>query len=317
MTPRSISLLVVLGAVALTISTASAEPHVGEVDLRARAQVMGARIRLEDLGRLSGEALEWADLDLGHAPEAGATRRITGAAILAQLRDEGLDEDRIRYSIPTSVRVRRAHQEVDPEEIRQAIHRRVREFLPEGDELDAVELPPRLRVPLGDFAIRVSAPEPKGRHEHHTEVEIEQAGRVVARGQARVRISSRGPVVIARKPVARGAPITGDDVRVEQRAMRGMPSSLLTDPGEAIGRFARVSIAAGTILTGRHIDAPLLVERGDLVRVAIETDGMRLTVPAEALDSASLGERVRLKNRSSGRELTAEVIAHGKARVHY
>ena len=111
--------------------------------------------------------------------------------------------------------------------------------------------------------------------------------------------------------------LTADDIRVEHRAMRGLPSSILSHPDEVLGRLATVSLAPGAVVTARKIEVPLLVERGDRVRVAIETGGMRLMVPAEALDSAGMGERVRLLNPTSGREFTAEVIAHGKALVHY
>lgn len=314
---RTSTLFAILAVLLGTAVEARAAREAGSIRLRPRAQVAGERITLGDLGRLDGEAVEFDGIDLGVAPEAGSTRRIAGASILARLQDAGMDDERIRYSIPSSVRVRRAHQEIHPEEIRFHIEKSAVDWLEAGDAIESIESPVRLRVPLGAYAIRVRTPRAVGRHAHEADIEIEQEGQVVARGEARLRISSRRPVVVARRAVARGAMLTEEDIRVEKREVRGLPSSVLNHPDEVLGRLASVSLSPGAVLTARKIEVPLLVERGDLVRVAIENGGMRLTVPAEALDSAGLGERVRLINPTSGREFSAEVIAHGKARVHY
>lgn len=317
--------LVHIGSLALVLALSCAATGTsvhagindGTIRLRSRAQVSGERITLAEIARLTGNAVEFSEIDLGYAPDAGSTRRITGASILARLRDAGLDEESVRYHIPVSVRVERAHQEVDPEEVRVAIEQHMLDWLPIGDEIDRIELPPRMRIPLGDFALQVSDLEAVSRRLHQVEVEALQDGRVVARTPVRLRISSRGSVVVARRAIPRGGTITDADIRVEERSLRGLHPTILTHGDEALGRHARVAIAPGTILSARSVEAPILVERGDRVRVAIETAAMRLTVPAEALESAGLGERVRVLNPSSGREFTAEVIAHGKVRVHY
>lgn len=313
----SILIAIASSIVLLAASEGAARSHTGAIDVHGSAQVSGDRITLSDLGRLTGDALEFEDVDLGHAPDAGSVRRLTGAAILERLRNAGLDEESIRYRIPAAVRVRRAHQEVDPEDLRRAIHAHMADWLPHGDEVESIELPARMRVPLGEYFIRVSAPEAVSRHGHEAQLEVEQDGRVVARAPARLRIASRGTVVVARRPISRGAVVRAADVRLEERSLRSLPSTILRELDEVVGQHARVAISPGRVVTARQIEAPTLVEKGDRVRVAIETAGMRLTVPAEALDSAGLGQRVRLVNRSSGREFTAEVIAHGKARVHY
>lgn len=303
--------------ITLLATTAPAGINDGAIRLRSRAQVSGERITLGEISRLTGNAIEFSELDLGHAPDAGTTRRITGASILARLRDAGLDEEEVRYHIPVSILVERAHQEIDPEDVRVTIEQYMLEWLPPGDEVDNVALPPRMRIPLGDYALRVNDLKAVSRRLHEIEVEAVQDGRVVARTPVRLRIASRSPVVVARRAIPRGGTITENDIRIEERSLRGLHPTVLTHADEAIGRLARVAIGPGSTLSARSVEAPILVERGDRVRVAIETAAMRLTVPAEALESAGLGERIRVLNPSSGREFTAEVIAHGKVLVHY
>ncbi len=304
-------------AIGLMAASAAAGINDGSIRLRTSAQVSGERIVLAEIARLTGNAVEFSDIDLGYAPDAGTTRRITGASILARLRDAGMDEDSTRYHIPSSVRVERAHQEVDPEIMRVAIEQAMLDWMQPGDEIDSMELPARLRVPLGEFDLRIGDLEAVSRRLHQVEMSVEQEGRVVARKPVRLRISSRGTVVVARRAVPRGGVLTAADVRLEERSLRGLHPTVLTHADEAIGRHATVALAPGAILTARAVEAPVLVEKGDSVRVAIETPGLRLVVPAEALDSAGLGERIRVLNPSSGREFTAEVIAHGKVLVHY
>ena len=65
----------VLLAVAPFAGAAHAAQGESRVTLADQATVTGRTIRLGELGDLEGDALAFADLDLGPAPEPGATRR--------------------------------------------------------------------------------------------------------------------------------------------------------------------------------------------------------------------------------------------------
>lgn len=299
-------------ALVLTAAPASAGEH-GRVAIEPQATVKSDTVRFSDLGVLDGVASGFADLEVAPAPEPGETLRLSGHGLLGQLRDAGLDERTTVYTIPATVRVTRAFQEIPEVDLRMAVVRAVEEHLGEGESLESVEVPRSVRVAQGPFAIRVDEPTPasSGTRRRRVEVKVEQEGRVVAVVPAQVEVSAVGPVVVVRRPVERGALLTADDVEVEQRPLTSSADTALREVADAIGKRARVALATRRPVTLSMLASAPMVRKGDVVQLLIEAPGMRLSVAGEALESAGAGDRVRVVNPASKKEMTGQVVAHG------
>jgi flagella basal body P-ring formation protein FlgA len=139
----------------------------------------------------------------------------------------------------------------------------------------------------------------------------------VASVPVRARLEARGPVVVTQRPVARGAMLQAEDLTVEERDLGGSAANVVTAPEAVIGMQARVPLAAGTPLTFQALESPLLVRRGDVVTVVVETPGMRLSVAGEAQEQGAAGDPVRVLNRKSQQELSGRVIDRGVVLVQY
>lgn len=317
---RNASLVRVLAVALLLLATraaATAAP-TGRIKVLPQATVVGATVRLSDLAALDGTGVDFAEIEIGPAPEPGNSRRLSGQSVLAKLRDAGVD-DSIGYTIPATVNVTRAHQVVDEATLRPAIETQLAERLAAGDKVDEIEVQRPARIPLGQYEIEVDAPaaQATGGGYRRTEVRVVQEGTVVATVPARVKLATFGDVVVARQPIARGAVLREEDLRVEERRLDELPTTVLTSLDEAIGREARVALAAGKPLTVQGLATAALVKRGDMVRLLIERGGLRLSVSGEALETAGVGERVRVLNESSKRELVGRVVDHGTVTVVY
>lgn len=314
--------LLIYGTAVLGVLLASASAHAntpsGRIRVPAQATVSEATVRLSEIAVLDGTAVDLGETEIGPAPEPGATRRISGQSVLARLRGAGLDES-VAYTIPATVSITRAHQVLDEAALRPVVEAQLGERLPPGDRVDVVEVQRPVRIPLGAYELEVADPaaQATGGGYRRTDVRVLQEGAVVATVPARVKIASFGPVVVARQPVARGAVLRPEDLRVEERRLDELPSTVLMDEGEAIGKEARVALAAGKPLTVQSLTTAALVKRGDLVRLQIEKNGLRLSVTGEALDTGGSGERVRVLNESSKRELVGRVVDHGTVHVVY
>jgi flagella basal body P-ring formation protein FlgA len=284
---------------------------VGRVTVARQASVAGPEMRLGEIAELEGEAARFADLSLGRSPAAGDSVRLGGESILRRLRAAGLEPDAVLYSIPPSVRVTRAFQEISDHELREAIRARVEAGLGAGESIDDIGLPQSLRVPLGAYAIEVDEPLLSASRTRRADVRIVQADEVVARVAARVTIAAIGPVVVTRRAIERGGVIGAADVDVEERSLGAQGTQLVHDPADAIGKQARVAIPAGRPISASSLAAQSVVRKGDAVQLLIETAAMRLSVAGEALEDAATGEVVRVTNPSSGRELTGRAVAHG------
>lgn len=314
---RAILALATLLAVAGT-AAAAGPLSSGKIKVLPQATVAGATVHLSDLAALDGTGVDLADVEICPSPEAGASRRISGQSVLTRLQEAGLGEG-IAYTIPATISITRAHQVVDEPALRRAIEGQLADRLPPGDRVDEIDVQRQVRIPLGAYDVEVDPPSSlaTGGGFRRTDVRILQDGAVTANVPVRVKIATFGNVVVARQPIARGTILSADDLRLEERRLDELPTTVLTDVESAIGREARVALAAGKPLTVQGLANAVLVKRGDAVRVLVEKGGLRLSIAGEAMDTGGAGERVRVVNASSKRELVGRVVDHGTVSVVY
>ena len=315
---RALATGALAAALATTVHDAAGEAVAGRIKVLPHATVAGETVRLADLAALEGTGVDFADVEIGPAPAAGATRRLSGQSVLAKLQEVGIG-DAVRYTIPSTVSVTRAHQVLDENGLRAAIELQLADRLAPGDRVDEIDVQRQVRIPLGAYEVEVDPPSSHatGGGFRRTDVRVLQDGLVTANVPVRVKIASFGNVVVARQPIARGTILGEDDLRVEERRLDELPTTVLTDPALAVGREARVALAAGKPITMQGLANAVLVKRGDLVRVLVEKGGMRLSIAGEAMDTGGAGERVRVVNASSKRELVGRVVDHGTVSVVY
>ena len=187
--------------------------------------------------------------------------------------------------------------------------------LHEGERLSAVETPHGVFLPLGRYTLSVGPLERQSGGRARVEVAVDQEDGTLLQLPVALRLASSGFVVVARQPIPAGKLLEPKDVAVERRPSTGIPRRALSDPEEVVGKRARIALEPGKALDHRSLESPMLVRRGDPVRIVVDHPGMRLSTVGRALENATAGSVVRVVNPSSGRELAAEVIAHGQVRV--
>jgi flagella basal body P-ring formation protein FlgA len=296
---------------------AEAAAEAGRISVGRTAVVTDESVTLADVATLEGEAAVLGTVVLGPAPAPGASRGIDGRMILRRLRAAGFDGETTRYVIPATVRVSRAAQEIAAAEIEAAVEQAAPALLGPGERLRSLEVAGPTRVAVGAYDLRVAPPPPTRGAQRRFDVEVLMNERVVATTAVRARIDASGPVVVTRRPVARGALVQAGDLVVEERDLGNAPASVVTSVDQAVGMEARVPLAAGTPLTFRALERPLLVRRGDVISLIVETPGMRISVAGEAREPGAAGDAVRVLNRKSQQELSGRVVDRGIVLVQY
>ena len=292
------------------------------IDVRSDAIVSADVVRLRDVANLDGDAASaLGDVVLSHAPGAGEARTIDGAGILQALRRAGLDSNVVTYSIPPLVRVRRAAQDVPEAAVRQALEGFLTESLGVGAEdtsLRTLELPGAIRVPEGPYTIRVLPPPGValvGRV--RLALEFAVADRPVKTVWVTADIARFGRIVVARRSVARGEVLAADDLDVDRRDLSALPRDLVTEPADAAGKIARTALLPYAPIRNDQLTVPPTVHRGDAVLLVAERGGLRITAPGEVKEDAGRGERVRIVNRASHKELIGRVRDAGTVTVEF
>ncbi len=133
-------------------------------------------------------------------------------------------------------------------------------------------------------------------------------------------VRRRQRVAVARVSLSREVPINESNVQFENRFMTTDVDEL--EPNQIIGRNVRGSVVAGSVVqmrdlqTNMQTNRDMLVKRGDVVQVIAVAQRLRTSVRnIEALEDGRLGDRIRMKNRDSGKEIVGEVLGPGQAIV--
>jgi flagella basal body P-ring formation protein FlgA len=122
------------------------------------------------------------------------------------------------------------------------------------------------------------------------------------------------PVLVATRELRRGEAIGAGDVALEERnTLAAVGAPPLTQTADVVGLSARRTIAPGTLLSASLIELPVLVRRGDRLGVSARAGGITVQISGEALGTARLGERVRVRNLQSGRVIDAVMTGSGSA----
>jgi len=132
---------------------------------------------------------------------------------------------------------------------------------------------------------------------------------------ARVKIVVPVTRVIAAADLAPGRAIAADAVRVETRLENPPPGPVLVSAGEAIGKWPRTLIRAGTPIDAAMLANPRVVDRGDSVTVEVFDGAAHLELSAVADGSGAVGDNIAVLNPDSHRRFMARVEAKGRVSV--
>lgn len=185
----------------------------------------------------------------------------------------------------------------------------------------------RIQIPpLDDF---VGATLPPGRAEVRLQVSPRERmtgsvpitlvqlvdGREVRRGAVTVHVETQERVLVAARDLPRGTRVTPSDVA--RRAISGarVPRGALSDPDGVVGLRTTRRISAGTVWRPELVrDAPA-VSRGQLVPLRLERGPLAIQATGKSRDEGRVGDRIRVLNVDSRREVMGVVGADGVVRV--
>ena len=105
--------------------------------------------------------------------------------------------------------------------------------------------------------------------------------------------------LVVAKPLAMRQLIRDEDL-IERRALvERLPDEPLATRAEVVGQAAARPLAAGTVLTGRAVEAQQLVKAGQYVTVTLQQGAVNIKSVAKAVESGSYGQTIRVKNEAT------------------
>lgn len=131
-----------------------------------------------------------------------------------------------------------------------------------------------------------------------------------------VQISVTGNYLRTARALVAGRPITANDITMVSGDLASLPTGVVTQPQEAIGKSLRVSLGAGQPLRSDQLLAPLVIRQGQTVRVISAGPGFAVTAEGKALNNAAEGQLAQIK-MSSGQTVSGIAKADGTVDISF
>ena len=294
------------------VQIACAAPAMAEPSLRRAAQVDGDRIRVADIWEGAGARSEAV---VGPSPPPGRQIVVEGTQLahIARLFDvpwrPASGGDRIV--------IERPGRPVPRDEVLDAIRRSLAEAGAPADlEIDLPGLETPLVPPsaaVGTSVESLSFDRATGRFSALLAFQV--SGMPTQRQRAAGRLVEVREVAVLTRRLPSGAVLEPADVRLARLPQGRVPAGALPDARHAVGQATRRALGAGQPLLPSDLGAPVVVDKGAMVQLLLESGGMFLAAQGQALTPGGIGERIRVANTLSRAVVDAVVTGPGSARV--
>lgn len=137
----------------------------------------------------------------------------------------------------------------------------------------------------------------------------------------RIRISAwvdiYGDVVVVKHYLKRQQVIQEDDVQVVRRNFSLLPQDVVTDIKEVLGKRTTLAVNNQEVLRLSMLEVPPLVKKGDRVIILFENDQFKITALGEVKEGGRKGDKVKLVNLSSKKEVCGRVVDANTVQVDF
>ena len=111
----------------------------------------------------------------------------------------------------------------------------------------------------------------------------------------------------AKRAMTRGSSIGIEDVDSKETTVSHSDLVYPKDLEGLLGKVLKRDVVAGTVMTNTILDSPQVVRKGEMVTIVGESKLLSVRTKGKAEEPGRLGDRIRVRNLSSGREVFGTV----------
>ncbi|MEK6555749.1 MAG: flagellar basal body P-ring formation chaperone FlgA, partial [Bdellovibrionota bacterium] len=252
-------------------------------------------------------------ISLGSAPALGE-QRIYSSSVIAQALRSTTELASLKFVIPNEVKVDNRGYELNEEVVKSDLLNVWKDQCADCElSIKRIALPV-LPADLKDrpWRLETDGRLPKGNFSSKFFVSKASGEEVLFWLSGQLEIKKLVPVL--NRALQMGQRIGGEDYRWEWRdvtmATDGFPSEKNIE-----GQKMRLTANAGDILFFQTIAREKAVARGEVVRVHVGESEWQVSLEAVTEQDGYVGDTVNLRNRSTNRVISGEVIARGEVRI--
>jgi flagellar basal body P-ring formation protein FlgA len=129
-------------------------------------------------------------------------------------------------------------------------------------------------------------------------------------------IAVSGNYLITSRALPAGQALQADDLSIRNGDIFSLPTGVITEPDNAIGKILRNSLGAGQAIRSDQLLAPLVIHQGQTVRVVTGGTGFAVSGEGKAMNNAAEGQVARVR-MSSGQTINGIAKADGTVEISF
>jgi len=199
--------------------------------------------------------------------------------------------------------------EVTESDLRDALVGYIESRAPAGVEMEQWELRRGDLLPIQGELVGVKiASGAEWRARTPIRAEVESSSGLVRTLWVTANLRRARSVVVARRTLPIGHSIGRGDVGTEITEGWRNHEDLYERAEEVVGKKVWRPVSKGSCVKSFHVRDRRNTKRGDAVVILAESGAIRVQAPGELLESGNPGDRVRVLNKASGKEVYATVV---------
>jgi flagella basal body P-ring formation protein FlgA len=105
------------------------------------------------------------------------------------------------------------------------------------------------------------------------------------------------------------------DIFIKETYMKGKGNEYPTSLEDLAGKVLKKDVPANTIIAYQMLEESVAVQRGEVVNIVAENTKLLVLTKGKTIDKGRVGDTVRVKNISSGKEIVGRVTAHNTVAI--
>ncbi len=286
------------------------------LSFKSQASVQKEMVYLRDIATIQGSPRSVVEkvgqLKIQVSPQPGEVAILSRPSLASKIERSGLSHLIANLQIPEEIEVTRQGRVLEREEAARILEDHLQKIL--GDERKSVRVKEiqgteRVVVPPGPISWEVKTPDRfyQGGNMPFSLILLAD-GQKVQEARFNARLEIYADVVAVKNYLPRHQIVEAKDVQVINRNITMQPPDVVTDLKDILGKRTTLSINNQETLRKSMVEVPPLVKKGDRVLLLVEGDHFKITAQGEVKEDGREGDRIRVVNTSSKKEVYGRVL---------
>ena len=292
------------------------------VVVRASSEVAKPEFTLADLAEISGSDRELvaqiSAISFGASPLPGLSRGLFPGEVTVRLRSAHLDIPRVKVTLPPTLRVTRAANNVAADEVTKAAVAAAQAAFKDRDDLrlEPAQALQNLTLPSGKLVL-ITGPL-RGQPEQGSvlvPVTLMVDGAAAQTVEVALRVHRKARVLVAQRTIEPNELLSKRDVRLAAIELPPGFTQPLLKVREAVGKRAKRRLLAETPISATALELPPAIMTNARITLEVVSGGIHITTTGVARQSGAVGDTIRVYAADTKKELDGVILDSRTVRI--